>query len=103
MLLLIVKGGEALAGGKYLHSMPLTPDDEVLSRDELVALVRELRQDYLRRGHEWENQSLDHFLEALAAWIDDSPGWYRNFGKQLPEEGDWTFLARALQAATVYE
>lgn len=83
--------------------MPLTPDSEVRSRNELVAFVRELHQDYLRRGHEWENQSLDHFLEALAAWMDDSPGWYRNFGKKLPEEGDWTFLARALQAATVYE
>ncbi|MFG3477223.1 hypothetical protein ACGF3K_18425, partial [Streptomyces sp. NPDC047980] len=70
---------------------------------EINEAIRELRQDYLRRGHEWENQSLDHFLEALAAWMDDSPGWYRNFGKQLPEEGDWTFLARALPAATVYE
>lgn len=83
--------------------MSLTPDDEVRSREELVSFVRELRQDYLRRGHEWENQSLDGFLEALAAWIRDSPGWYQNVGKDLPEGGDWTFLARALQAATVYE
>ncbi|MGW0821644.1 DUF7660 family protein [Streptomyces sp. NPDC002845] len=51
----------------------------------------------------WENRTLDRFLDALAAWIDDSPGWYRNFAKGLPEEGDWTFLARALQAATLYE
>lgn len=83
--------------------MSLTPDSEVRSRDELVAFVRELHQDYLRRGQEWENQSLDRFLAALAAWMDDSPGWYRNFGKELPDEGDWTFLARALQAATAYE
>ncbi|MFE9859029.1 hypothetical protein [Streptomyces sp. NPDC005780] len=83
--------------------MSLTPDSEVSSREELVTFVRALHQDYLRRGNEWENQSLDHFLEALAAWMDASPGWYRNFGKELPEEGDWTFLARALQAATVHE
>jgi hypothetical protein len=83
--------------------MPLTPDDEVRSRDELVSFVQELREDYLRRGHEWENQSLDRFLEALAAWMRASPGWYQNFGKELPDGGDWTFLARALQAATVYE
>lgn len=83
--------------------MPSTPDHEVRSRDELVAVVRELHQDYLRRGHEWENQSLDRFLEALAAWVEDSPGWYRNSGKDLPEGGDWPFLARALQAATFYE
>ncbi|WP_435859475.1 DUF7660 family protein [Streptomyces tanashiensis] len=39
----------------------------------------------------------------MAAWMQDSPGWYRNFGKELPEGEDWIFLARALQAATVYE
>lgn len=83
--------------------MPLTPDGEVRSRDELVAFVRGLHQGCLRRGHEWENQSLDHFLEALAAWMDDAPGWYRNAGERLPEEADWTFLARALRAATGYE
>ncbi|MEV8550829.1 hypothetical protein AB0L04_13495 [Streptomyces glaucescens] len=45
--------------------MSFTPDSEVSSRDELVAFVRNLHQDYLRRGNEWENQSLDHFLAAL--------------------------------------
>ncbi|MFJ9432659.1 hypothetical protein ACIRQY_23805 [Streptomyces sp. NPDC101490] len=83
--------------------MSLAPDDEVQSREALAAFVRDLHQDYLRRGREWENQSLDHFLGALAAWMDDAPGWYRNSGKELPDGGDWTFLARALQAATVYE
>ncbi|MEW1905011.1 hypothetical protein [Streptomyces sp. NPDC086147] len=83
--------------------MPLTPDDEVHNRDELVSFVRELHQDFLRKGQEGENRTLDGFLEALAAWMQDSPGWYRNAGKELPDGGDWTFLARALQAATVYE
>lgn len=83
--------------------MPLAPDDEIRSREELVVFVRALHQDYLRHGNEWENQTLDAFLEGLAAWMNDSEGWYRNFGKELPAAGDWTFLARALQAATTYE
>ncbi|WP_246108821.1 DUF7660 family protein [Streptomyces sedi] len=83
--------------------MVLGPDDEIRSREELAAFVRALHQDFLRSGGEWENQTLATFLEALAAWVDDSPGFYRNFGKELPASGDWTFLARALQAATVYE
>ncbi|MGJ7418288.1 hypothetical protein AB9128_20840 [Streptomyces cinereoruber] len=83
--------------------MSLTPDGEVRSRDELASFVRELHQDFLRNGHEWENQTLGGFLEALVAWMQDSPGWYRNSGKELPEGGAWTFVARALQAATVYE
>ncbi|MFC8078465.1 hypothetical protein ACFUN8_23345 [Streptomyces sp. NPDC057307] len=83
--------------------MSLTPDDEIHSREELAVLVRKLRQDFERHGDAWENNTLGDFLEALAAWVDDSPGWYRNAGEELPAGGDWTFMARALQAATVYE
>ncbi|WP_420822752.1 DUF7660 family protein [Streptomyces atratus] len=57
----------------------------------------------MRQGDAWENNTLATFLEALAAWVDDSPGWYQNFGKDLPAGDDWTFIARALQAAKVYE
>ncbi|MGP4051434.1 DUF7660 family protein [Streptomyces sp. 2A115] len=67
--------------------MSLTLDGEVRSRDDLVSFVRELRQDYLRRGHEWENRSLDGFLEALAAWMHDSPGWYQNVARVYQESG----------------
>ncbi|WP_207123324.1 DUF7660 family protein [Actinocatenispora comari] len=79
------------------------PANAVHSRDELAAFVRSLREDFDRRGDEWENATLDRFLAALASWINSSPGWYRNFGQEMPESGDWTFFARALAAAVVYE
>ncbi|MDI2124935.1 DUF7660 family protein [Yinghuangia seranimata] len=83
--------------------MPISPGDNIASRTELAAFVRALREDYLTRGHEWENDNLDDYLESLAAWIDAADGWHRNAGKEAPAGGDWTFMARALQAATVYE
>ncbi|MFD3843635.1 hypothetical protein ACFWWC_46705 [Streptomyces sp. NPDC058642] len=83
--------------------MTLAPDDEMRTREELAAFVRTLHEECLQRGDEWENRTLDTFLEALSAWIDSAPGWYRNFDKDLPAGGDWTFLARALRAATDYE
>ncbi|MGW5782272.1 DUF7660 family protein [Streptomyces sp. NPDC003863] len=52
---------------RYFRFMSLTPDGEVRSRDGLVSFVRELHQEYLRNGHEWENRTLGSFLEALAA------------------------------------
>ncbi|WP_455680445.1 DUF7660 family protein [Streptomyces nigra] len=42
-------------------------------------------------------------LEALEAWVADAPGWYGNHGQDLPPQGDWTFFARALDAAQIYE
>lgn len=50
-----------------------------------------------------EYRTLDSFLEALEAWVGDAPGWYANHGQELPADGDWTFMARALSAARFYE
>ncbi|WP_443065123.1 DUF7660 family protein [Streptomyces sp. NBC_00576] len=55
------------------------------------------------KGDQWENRTLDSFLEALEAWVGDAPGWYANHGQELPADGDWTFMARALSAARFYE
>lgn len=83
--------------------MPFPSDDKVRSREELVEFLGELHREFRHRGEEWENPTLDRFLEALAAWVNDAPGLYRNFGEELPADSSWDFFARALHAATIYE
>lgn len=78
-------------------------DDEIPDREAFAAFLRRLHENCLQRGAEWENTTLDRFLEALASWVEDSPGWYRNHDVEMPERGDWTYFARALEAATLYE
>jgi len=82
----------------------MTPSTEqVSSREDLAAFVRFLHHSHAEKGDSWENPDLARFLEALAAWIDDSDGWFSNAGRELPANGDWSFFAQALQAATSYE
>ncbi|MEV8031868.1 hypothetical protein [Streptomyces sp. NPDC086182] len=80
-----------------------TSPEHVDSREDLAAFVRSLHRSHAEDGSSWENADLPSFLEALAAWIDDSDGWYSNTGRELPASGDWRFFARALRAATIYE
>ncbi|MFI5965125.1 hypothetical protein ACIA8J_23520 [Streptomyces asoensis] len=82
--------------------LPPNPEDAVTSRENLVAFIAHLRDDFAERGEQWENPTLDCFLEALAAWIDASPFLYKNFQREMPPHGDWAFFARALGAAVVY-
>jgi hypothetical protein len=82
---------------------PLTVDDQVPDREAFAAFVARLRDEYAQSGAGWENRTLDGFLAALGAWISDAPGWYANHQQELPERGDWTFFARALSAARIYE
>ncbi|MFF3417549.1 hypothetical protein ACFYW9_23025 [Streptomyces sp. NPDC002698] len=80
-----------------------TSPEHVGSREDLAAFVRSLQRSHVEDGSSWENTDLPSFLEALAAWIDDADGWYSNASHELPASGDWTFFARALRAATIYE
>ncbi|MFI1371201.1 hypothetical protein ACH4UY_04210 [Streptomyces longwoodensis] len=82
---------------------PLLPDDRIADRDAFVAFLSRLRADYAANGPQWENPTLDRFLEALEAWVAASPAAYRNHGRDLPPDGDWTFFAHALTAARIYE
>jgi hypothetical protein len=82
---------------------PLAPSDRITDREALCAFLTRLRVEYDESDAEWENRTLDAFLEALEAWVSSAPGWYANHGQALPAEGDWTFFARALSAARHYE
>lgn len=55
----------------------------------------------LDRNEEFENNTLPLYLQALRAWLDDCPGYYRNAGIENPDIE--TVLSDALRAAMVYE
>ncbi|GAA3362026.1 hypothetical protein GCM10017744_051090 [Streptomyces antimycoticus] len=86
-----------------MQQLPDHPAHRVDSREALVCHILSLRDDLLTRSNQWENPTLESYLEAPAAWIEGSPGWYRGFGQEMPTDGDWKLFARALSAAVVYE
>jgi hypothetical protein len=68
----------------------------VRSADDLVAVVRRMHEDLHDKGEqEWENGTLDRFLEALAAVTED-----RAFDGREPS---WADVADLLVGATGYE
>ena len=52
---------------------------------------------------DWENPTLDRYLEALAAWIHDMPGYFKNQHIEEPREPSWRLVATILHAAKTYE
>ncbi|MDX6242237.1 MAG: hypothetical protein QOG10_7186 [Kribbellaceae bacterium] len=51
---------------------------------------------------EWENDTLDRYLGALAAWLVDSNGYYLNQDR-VPPSNAWEVIVDALNAARTYE
>ncbi|WP_460357028.1 hypothetical protein [Actinoallomurus acanthiterrae] len=77
------------------HVLPLPSDAAAVgSRAELVAYVTRL-QAAIEAGVEVENDTLDRFLEALAAKLEVQP----------PASGDasWSYFAYVLSTALIYE
>ena len=73
----------------------------ITSRDELIALIRELSSEDTSK---WENSDLGSFLEALSGWVGDCDVYYKKTGSDLdPDSPSWQLFADALQAAKVYE
>ncbi len=79
------------------------PNEKVRSKEDFVAVVRELERSLREKPATWENDTLPRFLEAMAAWTEVMDGYYRNIGDAVPREPSWRLFADILSAAAVYE
>jgi hypothetical protein len=81
----------------------MSKPENVNSKSDFAQFVEELRADLAKNPDEWENPTLDRFLEALAAWVAASDNFSRNTARPLPDSVSWRFFAEALAAARIYE
>ncbi|MGW7618046.1 DUF7660 family protein [Streptomyces antimycoticus] len=65
-----------------MQKLPDHPAHRVDGMEALVSHIRSLRDDLLTRGDQWENPTLERCLEALAAWMEGSPDWYRGIARR---------------------
>jgi hypothetical protein len=75
----------------------------IKTREDLARFVKELCKEYTEVPNSWENDTLQLFLAALAAWTEDMDGYYINQNQPVPTTPDWKTLAQMLAAARSYE
>jgi hypothetical protein len=93
----------ALGGGKGHKKMTSDDVNAVQSARDLAMFVEGLARDLEENGPEWENTDLPRFLDAMAAWLRDSDGYFRNWGEPVPDAAAWRTVANVLLAARDYE
>ena len=81
----------------------ISPDrPNVTSKEQFINLFFDL-SDHNDKV-EWENESVYSFLQAMAAWLNDADGFYKNIKLGFDtEKPSWQLFADMLLAATVYE
>jgi len=92
----------ALPGtGRFAHVSDM---EHVASRNDVLRVLAEMRSDLAGAGAtEWENPTLDRFLEAFGGFLGDIDGYFANRAEPAPAQPSWSLLATVLVAATGYE
>ena len=76
---------------------------QVSSHTDVAQVAERMLTDLRDHPAEWENPTLERFLDALAASLEGLPGLYANRGERFPESPTWKILAEALVMASGYE
>ena len=77
--------------------------ENISNRDDFVKFVKALRKDLKENPDEWENLSLDHYLEAISAWTSCMENAYENNDEVFPKNPNWKMFGRILHTAKLYE
>lgn len=88
---------------KPLSMETLDPKNAIRTREELAAWVKNLSEEFRANPNSWDNNNLESFLDAMAAWIEDMDGYYLNHKQPVPTTPEWKTLALILAAARYYE
>jgi hypothetical protein len=78
--------------------------EKIQNKEDFVRFLQLYFRDFQMNRNNWENNSLEYFLEAMAAWVDDMDGFYKQEGKEFdPEKPTWKNFGEILLATRMYE
>lgn len=77
--------------------------NEIRTKEDLLKFLSALRKDLVINKENWENPTLESYLEAMEAWVEGMESYYVNTNQSIPEQPTWRVLADILYASKIYE
>lgn len=79
-------------------------DKQITSRKDFVEFLKLLHKYYTSKPEDWENNTLESFLEALSSYAEDITGSSKKTKQDRnPDIADWHVFADILRGAIIYE
>lgn len=80
------------------------PDFRVTDRKSFIKFIDMLRVDLQTNPDNWENKTLDDFLEAISRYSEDIQGYYENTNQNInADHPAWQTFADIFRGAAIYE
>ena len=70
--------------------------EKITTREDFVVFLKAFHRNFVDEGEEWENQTIEHFLEAMSAYVKAAR-------PRLEDSATWKTFAAALEWAAIYE
>ncbi len=81
-----------------------TYDIPVNDRKSFIRFLELFHQDFLVTKKQWENNTLESFLEAMTRYAQDIEGYYQNTNQSIDADiPGWAIFADILKGSKVYE
>ncbi len=75
----------------------------IKNKDDFLIFLSALNQDFMKNNAEWENITIDSFLEAMHSWIESMENYYKNTDQDIKNIPMWRLFADILLASRIYE
>jgi len=75
-----------------------------MNRKEFINFIEKLRVDFIKNKAQWENKTIEDYLEAMSAYVEDIDGYYKNTNQDVDlEKIDWKVFSDVLKGSSLYE
>ncbi len=77
---------------------------KISDRQSFADFLKLLRKDFIENPSEWENNSLDTFLDAMSDYVEDIQGYYDNTKQDVnADNASWKIFSDIFLGARIYE
>jgi hypothetical protein len=75
-----------------------------MTRTDFISFLKEFKTDFEQNKENWENKTLEDFLESMIAYTEDIQGYYDNMKLNIDaNEPTWENFMTILKGASIYE
>ena len=75
-----------------------------MTKQEFIHFIENLKTDFIENKEQWENKTIEDYLEAMSRYVEDIDGYYENTNQDIDlEKIDWKVFADILKGSSIYE
>jgi hypothetical protein len=75
-----------------------------MTKQEFILFTENLRTDFIENKEQWENKTIEDYLEAMSSYVEDIDGYYKNTNQNINlEMVNWKVFSDILKGSSIYE